>query len=135
MWFSNVVSVLFLSAILASWQSLLSFHWRKTQIFLLEFLASSLMVGGWWPASTWGKYSSSAGHGFQHSAACQLPNSPLYLPTHVMGLLDTRRWVLAKLDGSCIADNKYSATIRTPCEARTTVWSYDISVAIILDGS
>ena len=44
-------------------------------------------------------------------------------------------WVLAKLDGSCIADNKYSATIRTPCEARTTVWSYDISVAIILDGS
>ena len=72
------------------------------------------MVGGWWPVES----TVAAGHGFQHSAACQLPNCP-YLPTFqlIMGFAVAATGWVAEPTFNCMA----AAWLTILCATKHTV--------------
>ena len=79
------------------------------QIFLLEFLASSSMVGGWWPASTWGEYRSPV-TSFNIQLCVSCPTIPTLQP---MSGGSWCWWVSQNYMGAAELTIK---TIRTPSE-------------------
>ena len=105
-----LVGVLLLSSILASWQPLPSFHWRKTKMtfFLFFWLGSGWSeAGGRWKV----QWQPVTGFNIQLLVSCPtalLPSNPAYHGvlggSHRLGGW-VGGWANIQLHGGCLADN------------------------------